>query len=89
MSSMVFLGLSMIAFIISFGLVWILVPVVLGSFFGIINDSGLLNTMSTAWQNVYHTNENRVQWLIPLSVQLGIFVLILKVLLVASTRGGD
>lgn len=86
---MVFLGLSMVAFIISFGLVWILIPIMLGSWFEIIQDSGMLANIDADWLAVYNVTEERVQWLIPLSVQLSIFVLILKVLLVASTRGGD
>ena len=86
---MVFLGLSMVAFIISFGLVWILIPIMLGSWFEIIQDSGMLDNLDADWLAVYNVTEERVQWLIPLSVQLSIFVLILKVLLVASTRGGD
>lgn len=89
MSSLVFLGLSMIAFIISFGIVWILVPMVLGTFFTEIGNSGILNTISASWLTTYNRTETTVQWLIPLSATLGIFVLVLKVLMVASVRGGD
>lgn len=89
MSSLVFLGLSLLAFIISFGLVWIIVPMVLGSFFTAISNTNLITGLSTSWQLTYNTTQTQVQWLIPLSVQLGIFILVLKVLMVASNKGGD
>lgn len=89
MSSLVFLGLSLLAFIISFGLVWILVPMVLGSFFTAISQTNLVTGLTASWQTTYNNTQNQVQWLIPLSVQLGIFILVLKVLMVASNRGSD
>ncbi len=89
MASLVFLGLSLLAFVISFGLVWILVPMVLGSFFTAISNTNLITGLSTSWQLTYNTTQTNVQWLIPLSVQLGVFILVLKVLMVASNRGGD
>lgn len=89
MSSLVFLGLSLLAFVISFGLVWIIVPMVLGSFFTAISNTNLVTGLSTSWQLTYNTTQTNVQWLIPLSVQLGIFILVLKVLMVASNRGSD
>lgn len=89
MSSLVFLGLSLLAFIISFGLVWILVPMVLGSFFTAISQTNLVTGLSTSWQLTYNQTQTQVQWLIPLSIQLGIFILVLKVLMVASNRGSD
>lgn len=84
-----FLGLSLLAFIISFGLVWIIVPMVLGSFFTAISNTNLVTGLSTSWQLTYNKTETQVQWLIPLSIQLGIFILVLKVLMVASNRGSD
>lgn len=89
MSSLVFLGLSLLAFVISFGLVWIIVPMVLGSFFTAISNTNLITGLSTSWQLTYNQTQTNVQWLIPLSVQLGIFILVLKVLMVASNRGSD
>lgn len=89
MASLVFLGLSLIAFIISFGLVWILVPMVLGSFFTAISQTNLVTSLTTSWQNTYNTTQTNVQWLIPVSIQLGVFILVLKVLMVASNRGSD
>lgn len=89
MSSLVFLGLSLLAFAISFGLVWILVPMLIGSFYTAIISSGILAMLSTTWQGAFYANQAVLIWLIPLTATLGIFVFILKVLLVATTRGGD
>lgn len=83
------MGLSLLAFIISFGLVWIIVPMVLGSFFTAITNTNLITGLSTSWQLTYNQTQTQVQWLIPLSVQLGIFILVLKVLMIASNKGGD
>ena len=89
MSSLVFLGLSMVAFLISFGLVWILVPMVLGLFFSTVASSGLLSMMSTSWQTVYNTQQSTLQYIIPISATVGLFVFVLKVLMVASNKGSD
>lgn len=89
MAALVYLGLSLLAFVISFGLVWIIVPMVLGSFFTAISNTNLITGLSTSWQLTYNTTQSNVQWLIPLSVQLGIFILVLKVLMAATNRGGD
>ena len=62
---------------------------VLGSFFTAISNTNLITGLSTSWQLTYNTTQSQVQWLIPLSVQLGIFILVLKVLMVASNKGGD
>lgn len=89
MSSLVFLGLSVIAFLISYGLVWILVPMVLGTFFTTLQTSGVISALSTSWQATYNTTQTTVQWIIPLSATVGLFIFILKVLMVASVRGSD
>lgn len=89
MAALVYLGLSLLAFVISFGLAWIIVPMVLGSFFTAISNTNLITGLSTSWQVTYNTTQSNVQWLIPLSVQLGIFILVLKVLMAATNRGGD
>ena len=89
MSSLVFLGLSVIAFLISYGLVWILVPMVLGTFFTTLETSGVISQLSSSWHTTYNTTQTTVQWIIPLSATVGLFIFILKVLMVASVRGSD
>jgi len=62
---------------------------VLGSFFTAIAQTNLVTALSASWQNTYNNTQEQVQWLIPLSVQLGVFILVLKVLMVAANRGQE
>lgn len=84
MSSLVFLGLSIIMFIITYGLSWYLVPIILGTVFSID-----IPIEDTSWEAVRDSNEARIRWLIPLVPTIGIMVLVIKVLMVASVRGRD
>lgn len=84
MSSLVFLGFSIIMFIVSYGIMFMIVPIVLGAFFSI--DYG---DLTPEWQETRDETETVLQWLIPLVPTLGIFVLVIKVLMVASVRGRD
>lgn len=84
MSSLVFLGFSTIAFIVTYGVMFTLVPIVLGAFFSV--DTGELDP---DWQNTKDETVNVLQFLIPLVPTLGIFILIIKVIMVASVRGRD
>lgn len=84
MSSLVYLGFSVVTFIIIYGLMFTLVPVILGAFFSI--DVG---TLDSDWQTTRDETEAVVRWLIPLMPTIGIFILVIKVLMVASTRGRD
>ena len=84
MSSLVYLGFSIIMFVITYGFMFTLVPMILGVVFSVdvpIADAG--------WEQVGIETESRLQWLIPLVPTIGIFVLIIKVLMVASSRGRD
>ena len=86
MSSLIFLGLSVIVFIIVFGLVWLLVPMILGQFFSALDNS---NISDPAWRAVADENEATMRFIIPLVPAIGLFILVLKVLMVASVRGRD
>ena len=86
MSSLIFLGFSTIIFILSYGIMWLLVPMILGSFFSIVND---LPIKDPNWRAVYDENEELVRFLIPLSAAIGVFILVLRVLMVSSATGRD
>ena len=86
MSSLVFLGISTIIFILSYGIMWLLVPITLGVFFSIVND---LPIKDENWKAVYDENEELVRFLIPLSASIGVFILVLRVLLVSAASGRD
>ena len=84
MSSLVYLGFSIITFAISYGLLALLMPTILGYFFSI--DTG---PMDPEWQQTQENTEDVVEWLIPIIPSLGIVLFVIKVLMVASTRGRD
>ena len=86
MSSLIFLGFSVIMFIISYGIAFTLMPMILGAFFSVAD---VLDINNAEWEAVYDDTESRVQWLIPLIPTIGIFILIIKVFMVASVRGRD
>lgn len=83
MSSLLFLGFSVITFIITYGLLFMLAPIIIGSFFSINVD------MSEDWRETKQETEGVIRWLIPLIPTIGIMILVLKVLMVASVRGRD
>ena len=86
MSSLIFLGFSVVAFLISFGVVFMLAPIVLGQFFGVLDS---MDTLCCGWETTKDEIQTQAQWLLPLMMVLGMFILVLKVLMVASVRGRD
>ena len=88
-SSLVYLGLSLVLFVIVYGISFTLMPMIFGAFFTLMDDSGLQNTINAEWLAIYETNEDTVQYLVPLMPTLGIIIIVIKVLMVASARGRD
>ena len=84
MSSLVFLGISIIVFLITYGITFTLVPMILGAFFTMMPPN-----MSTQWQATYNRTQTILQYIIPLIPTIGLVLLVLKVLMVASVRGRD
>ena len=87
MSSLVFLAFSVILFIIVYGIMFIIVPTILGKFFTVLDP--LSTTLGNGWQQIYQQNENSAKFLVPLIPTIGLFILIIKVLMVASVKGAD
>lgn len=85
-SSLLFLGFSVILFIISYGIMFTILPMVLGAFFSVADQSPIADP---GWAATYEETEDIVQWLVPLIPTIGIFILIIKVFMVASVRGRD
>lgn len=84
MSSLIYLGFSIVTFILSFGIMFMLLPMVLGTFFSL--DVPISDPL---WSATQARTEVIVQWLIPLTASLGIFVLVLRVMMAASAKGRD
>ena len=87
MSSLVYLGLSLILFVITYGIAFTLMPIIFGYFFSLIDS---MNTsVSAEWQAIADQNVTTVQYLVPLMPTLGIVIIVIKVLMTASARGRD
>lgn len=98
MSSLVYLGLSLILFVITYGVAFTIMPMVFGAFFSVADTSGLVDptscdvsTTSAAciWSGIYEQNEETVKYLVPLMPTMGIVIIVIKVLMTASARGRD
>lgn len=87
MSSLVFLGLSLILFVITYGIAFTLMPMIFGSFFTLMDENNF--TINSDWQAIYEKNEDTVQYLVPLMPTMGIIIIVIKVLMTASARGRD
>lgn len=61
-------------------------PMILGAFFTVADN---VNIADAEWAQTYEDTEDVVQWLTPLIPTIGIFILVIKVLMVASVRGRD
>jgi len=65
---------------------FLLAPMILGVFFSAADNIGIPDA---SWQQAYEDTEDVVLWLTPLIPTVGIFILVIKVLMVASVRGRD
>ena len=87
MSSLVYLGLSLILFVITYGIAFTIMPMIFGSFFSLMDTGGM--TINSEWSTIYEKNEATVKYLVPLMPTLGIVIIVIKVLMTASARGRD
>jgi len=87
MSSLVYLGLSLILFVITYGIAFTIMPMIFGSFFSLMDTGGM--TINAEWSEIYEKNEATVKYLVPLMPTLGIVIIVIKVLMTAAARGRD
>lgn len=88
MSSLVVLGFSIIMFLISYGLMFTLVPMTLGQVWTVMNENNM-PIPDQNWQDTYNNTQSTLQYIIPLVPSIGIVLVVIKVLMVASVRGRD
>ena len=62
---------------------------IFGAFFTLMDDSGITDNINAGWLAIYEQNEDTVQYLVPLMPTMGIIIIVIKVLMVASARGRD
>ncbi len=86
MSSLIFLGFSVIMFIVAYGVMFTIAPMVLGAVWSVMDGMEIMNE---SWQQVYDDTKATTQYLVPLIPTIGIFILVIKVFMVASARGRD
>ena len=86
MSSLIFLGFSVIMFIVAYGVMFTIAPMVLGAVWTVMDGMEIMNE---SWQQVYDDTKATTQYLVPLIPTIGIFILVIKVFMVASARGRD
>lgn len=84
MSSLVFLAISMIVFVIIFGMMYTLLPMILGAFFSVNPPA-----MNASWAAINVTEQNTIKFLIQLMPSMGIAILVFKTLLISTVRGRD
>ena len=61
-------------------------PMVLGAVWSVMDGMEIMNS---DWQQVYDDTKATTQYLVPLVTTIGIFILVIKVFMVASARGRD
>ncbi len=86
MSSLVFLGYSVIIFIITYGICFLVAATVLGAFFSTLNTVPISDP---SWLAMYTKTQGMIKFLVPLIPTIGIFIFTVKVLMNASVRGSD
>tara|TARA_B110000285_G_C14486320_1_gene321982 strand:- start:74 stop:283 length:210 start_codon:yes stop_codon:yes gene_type:complete len=64
-------------------------PMILGSVFTVMEMNLTNGNMTQEWIDMYNQTKETTQYLVPLIPTIGIFILVIKVLMVASARGRD
>jgi putative exporter of polyketide antibiotics len=64
-------------------------PMILGSVFTVMETNLTNGSMTQEWIDMYNQTKETTQYLVPLIPTIGIFILVIKVLMVASARGRD
>jgi hypothetical protein len=75
-------------FLISYGLMFTLVPMTLGQVWTVMNENNM-PIPDQNWQDTYNNTQSTLQYIIPLVPSIGIVLVVIKVLMVASVRGRD
>lgn len=87
-SSMVYLGFSIIMFLIGYGIGFLVLAQILGQTWTMM-DSTHMPIPNVAWQAVYDDTQTQIQFIVPLAAGAGLVVFVIKLLMVASNRGRD
>jgi|APSaa5957512535_1039671.scaffolds.fasta_scaffold08417_3 hypothetical protein len=86
MSSLLYLGVSIVAFFLTFGFLAMLTPMIFGLWFSVMDTFEIENQ---AWSNIYDQHKLLVELLVPIIFSLGIVVAVLKVFMGSTNKGRD
>ena len=86
MSNLVFLGFSIILFFVSYGIMFLVAPVIFGALYNVLDNMALDDP---EWSAIYEQNKDLTKFIVPLIPTVGIVIFLIKVLLVASVKGRD
>ena len=89
MSSLVYLGFSVVMFFLSFGIMFSLMPMIFGAFFTLADTLVVDPGFNADWRAIYENQEEIVKWLVPLLPTIAIMIAVIKILMVASARGRE
>ena len=78
----------MIIFFITAGVMFTLVPIILGTVWTATNETNM-PIADQDWQDTYNETTGQLQYIIPLIPTLLIAMAVIKILLVSSVRGRD
>ncbi len=65
-----------------------LVPMVLGQIWTAMDETNM-PIPNAEWQQTYNDTQTQLQYIVPLVPTIGLMILIIKVMMVASVRGRD
>lgn len=88
-SALLFIGIGIITYIIVLGILMQFVPVILGTVFGVIENTMDSFNMDATWLAVYNDVNGLAAYLVPMMFSLILVLLVIKVLMIAGVRGGD
>ena len=73
-------------FFILFGFLAMLTPLILGTFLSVMDGFPIADE---AWRNIYLENKALAELLVPVTFSMGLVVAIIKILMVATSKGRD
>ena len=88
-SSLIFLGIGIVLFLVVFGVMVIMSAAILGTIFTVLDGIIAQNPLSPEWQRIYDEVSETSGLLILMIMSIGIVLIVVKVIMVAAARGRD
>ena len=88
-SSLVFIGIGVVLYIVVFGVMLNLASAILGSVFNALDTVVEQMNVEGAWLQNYRDINETSQFLLLMIMSLGVVLIVLKTIMAASARGAD